>query len=159
MIRPAHDSELATFSGQWSRALLAETRPVDELGPFVQVGPRRGHGLHRNFLRQALAAGCYAWVTDPASVVTVLEEDDAVLGWCAWQPATIERPLTIAFLLVQDLVRRRGLGSELLRDVLGFRDGRTPRLTCITASGAALYRAVAAHDEETAAHAVVEARG
>lgn len=164
MIRSATPDELPAFGATWARALMAETRQVDDLGPFVQLGPRKGHGTHRNFLRHALAAGCLAWLDDPASIVSVLEEDGVVLGWCAWQPATVERPLTIAFLFVADLVRRRGFGSILLRDVLGFRDDRAPRLTCITASGAAFYRAAAAlldtgEQHAGTQHAVVEAQG
>ena len=163
MIRAAQHHELDEFAAQWARALLSETRQVDELGPFLQIGPKRGHGTHRNFLRHALVAGCIEFIGSENTVVTVLEDDGAVLGWCAWQPATHERPLTIAFVHVADLVRRKGFGSLLLRDALSFRDDRAPRLTCITPSGAALYRAVAApapvRDGHAAADRVVEARG
>lgn len=160
MIREAYHDELDNFAAAWSRALVGETRTVDDLGPFVQIGPRKGVGTHRNFIRHALLAGCAAALRDPGTMVTVLEDAGAVLGWCAWQPATPERPLTISFVHVVDLVRRRGFGSILLRDVLGLRDDRTPRLTCITASGAALYRAVAAPERRAMIDGggVVEAR-
>lgn len=162
MIRAAHAHELEAFAGQWARSLMGETRQVDDLGPFVQLGPRKGLGTHRNFLRHALASACLEWITDAATVVSVIDEDDAVIGWCAWQPATHDRPLTIACVYVVDLVRRRGFGSLLLRDVLGFRDDRAPRLTAITPSGAALYRAVAApttEADDAGTARVVEARG
>lgn len=162
MIRPAHGDELADFARQWSRAMLAETRHVDECGPFVQLGPTRGHGVHRKFLFEALALQC-SDVLAGASV-SVLDVDGVPLAWCCWETPD-EHPLTLRFLHVADLVRRRGFGSTLLRHVLGHRDGRTPRLTCITSSGAALYRAVAAPALTAGEHAaaehsrVVEARG
>lgn len=164
MIRHADPTEIAEFARQWARCMLSETRPVDDLGPFVQLGPKRGHGLHQKFLLQAMSLATRAALDDEDAFVSVLESEDVPLAWCCWV-APHDRPLTIKFLHVADLVRRRGFGSTLLRHVLGHRDGRPVKLTCITSSGAALYRAVAAPARVTDEHAaaahsrVVEARG
>lgn len=168
MIRAAHAEELPEFARQWARSLLPETRPVDDLGPFVQLGPKRGHGVHRKFLLHALMDSCaeaFALDDEWSLRCDVLEQDGVPLAWALWSAPYAEQPLVIRFLHVVDLARRRGLGSKLLRFVLDSRDSRAPRLTCITSSGAALYRAVAAPALTNGEHAqrieprVVEARG
>jgi GNAT superfamily N-acetyltransferase len=119
--------------------------------------------VHRRFLSAGLDAVCTFELT--RSTIAVLDVDGVALGWVAFDSPDAH-PLTIKFLHVADLVRRRGFGSTLLRHALGHRDGRIPRLTCITSSGAALYRAVAAPALSPGEHAsaaeysrVVEARG
>jgi GNAT superfamily N-acetyltransferase len=164
MIRLAVTDEIAGFARLWARSMLAETRQVDDLGPFVQLGPTRGHGCHRTFVYHALLRAAEDHLR--SSTCTVLDVEGVPLAWACWEAPEGEHSLMIRFLHVADLVRRRGFGSTLLRHVLGHRDGRRTRLTCITRSGAALYRAVAAPALSPGEHAtaaehsrVVEARG
>lgn len=149
-VRPVAGHELDRFARQWASELDAETRHVESFGPFVQLGPRRGLGVRHRFMHHALIHVSDEYVRQ--SYFAVAEADGATLGWCAFDLPTDEHPLTIHFVCVEGLVRRRGHGSRLLSKVLAFSDERAPRYTCITSGGAALLRAVAALSDQTGAH-------
>jgi GNAT superfamily N-acetyltransferase len=160
---PAYEAEL--YARQLAKALLAqaETRTVDDFGPFVQIGPKRGHGVRHRIMTHAIRLAASELM--PSSMFAIAISDGCTLGWCAFEPPSATHPLTIHFVHVDDLVRRRGFGRTLLQRVLALRDERAPRYTCITSGGAGLLRAVAALSNRMSAHAieaasgVVEARG
>lgn len=159
--RPGTAEECDRFARQWATALDAETRPVEAFGPFVQLGPKRGHGVRHRLIQQGLRLATADLAS--SSSFAIADAEGVALGWLAFDLPTEQHPLTLHFAHVDSLVRRRGIGLMLLREALAFRDKRAPRYTCITLGGAALLRAVAALPAETEAHAtgngVVEARG
>jgi GNAT superfamily N-acetyltransferase len=161
---PAYEAEL--YARQWAKALLAgaETRTVEVFGPFVQIGTKRGHGVRHRVMTHAIRLSVAELTA--SSLFAIATSDGCTLGWCAFERPNMTNPLTIHFVCVDELVRRRGFGRMLLQRVLAFRDERAPRYTCITSGGAGLLRAVAALSDRMSAHAgdeatsgVVEARG
>lgn len=157
------DHEVEQFAQQWAAALDGETRPVEQFGPFVQVGPKRGHGVRNRWIHHAFRAGAKASLT--SSALAFAKAGSVIVGWCSFDMPSHEHPLTLHFAHIDALVRRRGVGLLLLRSVLALRDERAPRFTCITQAGAALLRAAERSTSDgvtragEAASRVVEARG
>lgn len=139
MIRHATDDEIADAAKQIARSTISDTRFVRDLGPFTQVGPWNSNGVHRKILLRGLELSAREILAE--SVVLVLEVDDEPVGWAAFRPPTDTAPLTIVFIHVIDLVRRRGFGRQLLQQVLDFRDERAPRYSYMTRFGVALLKA------------------
>jgi hypothetical protein len=139
MIRHATDVEIADAAKQIARSTISDTRFVRGFGPFTQVGPFSGNGVHRKILLRGLELSAREVLGQ--SVVLTLEVDGEPVGWVAFRMPTETVPLTIVFVHVIDLVRRRGFGRQLLQQALAFRDERAPRFSYMTRSGAALLRA------------------
>lgn len=139
MIRHATETEIADAAKQISRSTISDTRFIRGFGPFTQVGPYAGNGVHRKVLLRGLELAARE-VLAQAAVLT-LEVDGEPVGWIAFRPPSETAPLTIIFVHVIDLVRRNGFGRLLLQQVLAFRDERAPRFTYMTRAGAALLKA------------------
>lgn len=139
MIRHATSDEISDAARQIARTTIADTRFIRGYGPFTQVGPFSGNGVHRKILLRGLELSAAEVLAQ--SVVLTSEVDGEPVGWIAFRPPSDSAPLTVVFVHVIDLVRRRGFGRELLRQVLDFRDERAPRFSYMTRSGAALLKA------------------
>lgn len=146
-LRPARPEELQDMAKAVAKAMVGETRVVDDCGVFVQIGPRKGLGLHRRVLLDAFKSESVRLLNE-SDCIAVADVDGEAVGWIAWSDPNPLRPLTIRFVFVDPLVRRRGFGRLLLSTALANRDEREPRLSCITPGGAELYRAVAASTRE-----------
>ena len=136
MMRAAEDPELDDAARQIARAMVSDTRFIGEYGPFTQIGPYRGHGIHRKILLKSLEAGARQVLSE--AIVLVLEVDGEPVGWVALKLPTDATPLTVVFIHVIDLVRRHGFGRRLLAEALLFGDDRPPRFSYMTQAGAAL---------------------
>jgi len=139
MIRYATDLEIEDAAKQIARNTISDTRFIRGFGPFTQVGPWGGNGVHRKILLRGLELSAREVLGQ--SVVLTLEVDGEPVGWVAFRPPSEAAPLTVVFVHVIDLVRRHGFGRQLIRQALAFRDERAPRFSYMTRAGAALLRA------------------
>lgn len=142
--RHATAIEIEDAAKQIARNLISDTRFIRDYGPFTQVGPWRGNGVHRKILLRGLELSARE-VLDQ-SVVMVLEVDGEPVGWISFRPPAEATPLTIIFVHVIDLVRRHGFGRAMLREVLAFGDDRPVRFSYMTQAGEALVKATNAED-------------
>lgn len=138
MIRHATDDEIADAAKQIARSTVSDTRFIHSFGPFTQVGPWNSNGVHRKILLRGLELSARE-VLEEAAVLTLVVDDEPV-GWVAFRPPSDTAPLTVVFVHVIDLVRRRGFGRQLLQQALDFGDERQPRFSYMTRSGVALLR-------------------